>query len=191
MNNFFVDSDISHADEKISDYLFYNLKDIYLSNRPIIFLCIGTDRSTGDSLGPIVGHKLRNLKITNIFIYGSLSNPVHSKNLETTLEKIQSSYKNPYIVAIDACLGSVNNVGKIFISNSPVKPGLALNKSLPEVGDISITGNVNISSGFDFIMLQNTRLYTVVKIADTISDGIYNFSLKCNNLKLLNNTNLT
>ena len=74
MNNFFVDSDISHADEKISDYLFYNLKDIYLSNRPIIFLCIGTDRSTGDSLGPIVGHKLRNLKITNIFIYGSLSN---------------------------------------------------------------------------------------------------------------------
>lgn len=187
MNNFFVDSDFSHADEKISDYLFYNLKDIYLSNRPIIFLCIGTDRSTGDSLGPIVGHKLRNLKSTNIFIYGSLLNPVHSKNLETTLEKIQLSYKKPYIVAIDACLGSVNNVGKIFISNSPLKPGLALNKVLPEVGDISITGNVNISNGFDFIMLQNTRLYTVVKMADTISNGIYNFILRCNSLELLNN----
>ena len=26
----------------------------------VIFLCIGTDRSTGDSLGPLVGHKLRN-----------------------------------------------------------------------------------------------------------------------------------
>ena len=25
----------------------------------VIFLCIGTDRSTGDSLGPLVGHKLR------------------------------------------------------------------------------------------------------------------------------------
>ena len=25
----------------------------------VIFLCIGTDRSTGDSLGPLIGHKLK------------------------------------------------------------------------------------------------------------------------------------
>ncbi len=187
MHNFFIDSTHSNADEKIADYLFYQLKDIYLSNRQIVFLCIGTDRSTGDSLGPLIGHKLRNIESNNFSIYGSLLNPVHSKNLKTTLKKINELYNNPYIIAIDACLGTANNIGKIFIRNSPVKPGLALNKVLPEVGDISITGNVNISSGFDFIILQNTRLYTVVKIADVISNGIYNFILKCNKLKISNN----
>ena len=29
----------------------------------VIFLCIGTDRSTGDSLGPLVGHKLRKCRL--------------------------------------------------------------------------------------------------------------------------------
>src|SRR5690606_37655279 len=26
-----------------------------IKNRPIVFICIGTDRSTGDSLGPLIG----------------------------------------------------------------------------------------------------------------------------------------
>ena len=32
----------------------------------VIFLCIGTDRSTGDSLGPLIGHKLREIVEQNI-----------------------------------------------------------------------------------------------------------------------------
>ena len=28
-------------------------------NQPIVFVCIGTDRSTGDSLGPLVGTLLK------------------------------------------------------------------------------------------------------------------------------------
>ena len=28
----------------------------------VVFLCIGTDRSTGDSLGPLIGYKLRDMK---------------------------------------------------------------------------------------------------------------------------------
>lgn len=180
MNNFYVDSTLLYAADKIAEYLYSHLKYIYLSNRPIVFLCIGTDRSTGDSLGPLIGYKLRNIQHDNISIYGSLVNPVHSKNLTDNLQKINSTYKNPYIVAIDACLGSSKNVGKVFINNLPLRPGLALKKNLPEVGDMSITGNVNISGNFDFIILQNTRLYTVMNLADTISSGIYKFILKCN-----------
>lgn len=182
MNNFLIDSTNSYASIKITNYLYDNLKNIYISKQPIVFLCIGTDRSTGDSLGPLIGYKLRNIKTNNIFIYGSLANPVHSKNLTDILNKIYSIHKNPYIIAIDACLGSPKNVGKIFINNSALKPGLALNKDLPEVGNMSITGNVNISGNFDFIILQNTRLYTVMNIVDSISYGIYNFILKCNNI---------
>lgn len=57
-------------------------------------------------------------------------------------------------------------------------PGLALNKNLPPIGNMSITGVVNISGSFEFMVLQNTRLYTVMSLADSISNGIYHFILK-------------
>ena len=31
------------------------------NRRGVLLFCIGTDRSTGDSLGPLIGHKLRDL----------------------------------------------------------------------------------------------------------------------------------
>ncbi|MBS6124273.1 MAG: DUF1256 domain-containing protein [Veillonella sp.] len=31
-----------------------------LPHQEIVILCIGSDRSTGDSLGPIIGHQFRN-----------------------------------------------------------------------------------------------------------------------------------
>ena len=62
------------------------------NNHNIIFLCIGTDRSTGDSLGPLVGENLKSLKLNNVHIYGDLENPVHSKNLHSTLNQIETSH---------------------------------------------------------------------------------------------------
>ena len=32
----------------------------------VLFLCIGTDRSTGDSLGPLIGYKLNESGIKNV-----------------------------------------------------------------------------------------------------------------------------
>ena len=179
MNSYFsIDSTTPYAYEKIRDYLYKELKPILEKNRPVIFLCIGSDRSTGDSLGPLIGYKLRYLKRENIHIYGSLSSPVHSKNLNDILDKINENVKDPYIVGIDACLGRFQNVGKIFIDKKPLQPGLAMNKNLPAVGNMSITGIVNISGSFEFMVLQNTRLYTVMTLADSISNGIYHFILK-------------
>ena len=48
----------------------------------VIFLCIGTDRSTGDSLGPLVGHKLRKYRLKKAAVIGTLDKPVHAMNLE-------------------------------------------------------------------------------------------------------------
>lgn len=163
---------------KIKDYLFTELQPILKEKRPIIFVCIGSDRSTGDSLGPLVGHKLKYFSKNNIYFYGTLENPVHAKNIVDTLHEINSIFHNPYIIAIDSCLGSMNNIGKIFIQKKPLIPGLALNKNLPPVGEMSITGIVNISGSFDFLVLQNTRLNTVMNLADSISRGIYYFILK-------------
>lgn len=165
---------IYHIREIISPELIQVIKD----NRDIIILCVGTDRSTGDSLGPIVGDKLKFLIRDKISIYGDLENPVHAKNIRETNEFILKNYDNPYIIAIDASLGSLQNVGKIIIDSKPLSPGLALSKDLPKVGNLSIVGIVNISGSLEFMVLQNTRLYIVMKLAEIISAGLYHSILK-------------
>lgn len=181
-NDFCVDATSPLAHSEIRDYLFNKLKNIVIEKRTIIFLCIGTDRSTGDSLGPLVGYKLKNISKNNIYVYGTLENPIHSVNLVSMLDKIKSNFTNPYIVAIDACLGNVQNIGKVFIAENPLMPGLAVNKNLPPVGEMCITGIVNISGSLEFIVLQNTRLYTVMSLADSISKGIEEFISKSSKL---------
>lgn len=170
--SFSIDGIEYNSFNDIGNYIYKILKPIVDVNRTIIFLCVGSDRCTGDSLGPLVGYHLKHIKRKNIYVYGSLEYPVHSQNLQDTIDKIYNNFNNPYIIAIDASLGSFNNIGKIFIENKPLCPGLALDKGLPSVGDLSITGIVNVSGKFEFMVLQNTRLYTVNALAETIAKGI-------------------
>ncbi|MFD3155363.1 spore protease YyaC [Haloimpatiens sp. FM7330] len=163
---------------KLRDVLSIQLLYALNSNKQIVILCIGTDRSTGDSLGPLVGEKLKFLVRDNISIYGNLENPIHAKNLCDTLKDINNKYDYPFIIAIDASLGNIQNVGKIVIEKGPLYPGAAMNKDLPPVGHISVKGIVNISGALEFLVLQNTRLYTVMHLADVISKGIYHSIIK-------------
>lgn len=133
----------------------------------ITIACIGSDRSTGDSLGPIVGSLLEELNLENINIVGTLEFPLHAKNLADRLEFIS---ENSLIIAVDACLGNLENVSCISINNEPISPGAAVNKELPNVGELSVTGIVNISQGFEFMVLQNTRLNTVIELAKGITN---------------------
>ena len=41
--------------------------------RQVVFLCIGTDRSTGDSLGPLIGSRLEAEEISNVVVTGRWS----------------------------------------------------------------------------------------------------------------------
>lgn len=147
------------------------------SHRPIVFVCIGTDRSTGDSLGPLVGSFLEEKDVTSFHVYGTLDEPIHAVNLGERLKEIELKHHDPYIIGIDACLGRMKNVGVIQVGNGPVKPGAGVNKELPAVGDIHITGIVNVSGFMEFFVLQNTRLNLVMKMAKTIANGIYQASI--------------
>lgn len=141
-------------------------------DQTIVILCIGSDRSTGDSLGPLIGYKLSKQCPPGIAIYGTLTEPVHAVNLEMVLAEIESLFINPFIIAIDAALGSRDHVGYITLGTGPLKPGLGVNKDLPCAGDLHITGIVNFSGMLDSLLLQTTRLSTVMELADVITNAI-------------------
>lgn len=141
--------------------------------QPLVIVCIGTDRSTGDSLGPLIGSALAKYNSTAFHLFGTLEEPVHAMNLAETIEHIQTVFHNPFVVGIDACLGQVASVGCIQVGSGPVRPGAGVNKELPPVGDIHITGIVNVGGFMEYFVLQNTRLHLVVKMSEVISRSLY------------------
>ncbi len=169
-----VNSSSPFAISELSNMIFEHLKSHYDDNYDdLLIVCIGTDRSTGDCLGPLTGYKLSNiLKLyPNVHIMGTLDDPVHAKNLKDKIAFIYSNYNKPFVIAIDACLGKLERVGYVSVSKGALKPGAGVNKELPEIGDIHITGVVNLGGFMEYIILQNTRLSTVMKMADTITSS--------------------
>ncbi|OMD19965.1 spore protease YyaC [Paenibacillus odorifer] len=110
----------------------------------IVFACIGTDRSTGDSLGPMVGTYLARMGYE---VVGTLDDPLHAVNLE---ERINQFDKKKTVIAIDACLGYSTSVGRIDVAKGPV----------------------NVGGFMEYMVLQNTRLSLVMKLADQIVQAI-------------------
>lgn len=139
-------------------------------SREYIVVCIGTDRSTGDSLGPLTGSLFTAKKPNHIKIYGTLHQPVHATNLTDYINDIKKNHKNPFIIAVDACLGRNASIGNLIAGVGPVQPGSALKKTLPAIGDIHITGVVNMSGFMEHTILQNTRLSIVMDMAVKITE---------------------
>lgn len=138
--------------------------------------CVGTDRSTGDSFGPIIGSKLSDMNL-GIPVMGTLNDPIHAVNLFENVTQI----KTPYTLAIDACLGKFDHVGHLIFENTPLRPGAGVGKKLPEVGNWCITGVVNVSGFMEYFVLQNTRLSIVMQMSDIVTKSISQSVKKFNN----------
>lgn len=161
----------SFALNEFSKTLTILLRKHDISNRETVIICIGSDRATGDSLGPIVGHLLA-MHQKNFHLYGTLESPVHAKNLEAALEFIRNNHKDPIIIAVDASLGIAEHVGYITVGEGSLTPGVGVSKELPSVGDLFITGIVNLSGFGGQMLLQTTRLNLVMHLADFIYRGL-------------------
>ena len=105
-------------------------------------------------------------------IYGTLDEPVHAVNLAATLKEIDQAYREPLVVAVDACLGQAWNVGTVSIGRGPLHPGTGVHKDLPQVGEVFISGVVNVGGFMEFLVLQNTRLCLVMQLADCIARAL-------------------
>lgn len=145
------------------------VKSIIPKDKKILFVCVGTDRSTGDALGPLVGSRL---KAKGYNVLGTVDNPVHAQNLDETIKTIELYYPDHFVVAIDACLGMGSSVGEVTISEGPLFPGAGVGKDLPPIGDARIVGTVNVGGFMEYFVLQNTRLSVVLRMADEIFRAI-------------------
>lgn len=176
-SKFSVNVNEQQAILKLSEHLANLLANSIKKEAPII-LCIGTDRSTGDSLGPLTGWRLTPL-LTGLSaqLYGTVDDPVHAVNLEDIINEIKPSISRHPVIAIDACLGQVSSPGTILVEKGPLRPGIGVRKNLPSVGDISISGIVNVGGFMEFQVLQNTRLSLVLKMAQLIANSVY-FAIK-------------
>ena len=168
---YYFNSACTRAHIEFSEQLSLILSRTDAPKRPIAVMCIGSDRSTGDSLGPMIGYKLSKFCFRNVFIYGSLNNPINATNLESSIKFINQVHENPYIIAIDASLGKSEHVGYVTLAEGPLYPGLGVKKELPEVGSLHINGIVNTAGNKDNLLLQTTRLSTVMTLADIITAG--------------------
>ena len=168
---FRVEYNDPYAPHQFSSQL-QKLMSVFFPFEEVVCVSIGTDRSTGDALGPLVGSLLEKDLPDSLSVYGTLDAPVHALNLKQTLSKIKDAHPHALIIGIDACLGQMKNVGWIQAGPGPVKPGAGVHKKLPEVGQIHITGIVNVAGFMEYFVLQNTRLNLVMKMAELISSSI-------------------
>lgn len=138
-----------------------------------VILCIGSDLSVGDSLGPIVGTKLKDkLKGLNCFVYGTLSKPITAHEVKYMNDFIRLTHPKSPIIAVDAAVGTAGDIGLIKISKHGIKPGSGANKKLGKVGDVSIMGIIAEKSVFNYTLMSATRLNIVYRMADIISEAL-------------------
>ncbi|MFC6648566.1 spore protease YyaC [Paenibacillus rhizoplanae] len=142
---------------------FREIAEVYSAEK-LTFLCIGTDRSTGDALGPLTGSRLLEYGFPNVT--GTLPSPCDADNL---VQRITEIPEGQIIIAIDACLGPPAALGCYFAAAQPLRPAESVGLRLPAVGNYSLAAIVDVNSPRPYRTLQTTPLYRVILMADQIA----------------------
>lgn len=141
--------------------------------RPPVVLGIGSDRVTGDCIGPLVGHLLfsRGVPCT---VLGTLDEPVTALNLAETVLAIKRKYPGRKVIAVDSCVGEAGELGKIRVRKGSLRPGLACGKNLPKVGDVSVTATVATGGADNLYSVRLGLVYALAsEIADALTDALF------------------
>lgn len=139
----------------------------YRLGQEMAFICIGTDCSTGDAFGPLVGSALQARGWDNV--NGTMEQPLDAKRIAQ--EGIQSP-ADAVIITIDACLGRSESIGMFAVAAGPLKPGQGIGLDLTPVGDYSIAGVVNRQGPKPYQTLQVTSLHLVMRMAESAAAAI-------------------
>ncbi|MBQ8726106.1 MAG: spore protease YyaC [Clostridia bacterium] len=173
MEKFCVNYDFLGSDVKICK----TLAKILGKKLPVI-VCIGTDAVVGDCLGPLVGSLLKERLKGKTYVFGTVESPVTAKEVQTVGEFIKNAYPYSPVLAIDAALGSPDEIGSLKIADCPIKPGLGVDKNLQSLGTASIMGVVeDRDRGKN--LLSTVRFSLVYKMAKAICGGVSCFIENC------------
>lgn len=141
-----------------------------------IFICIGSTKIIGDSLGPITGTLLKERYKNNskIKVYGDVINQIDFYNVDIIFNEIRSKYdKNSTKIIIDSALG--DKIGNFEVSNGKIYLGKGLNKNKVINGDINIIGTVGKDYGDAFknlIELKSLKQIYINQMAKEIVKAI-------------------
>jgi putative sporulation protein YyaC len=137
----------------------------------IYVIGIGSNRISGDSLGPFVGTMLKNSYPNHLTVLGNLQSPLDA----TTLKPEVTTYpfqENSFVLAVDSVFGSEEMVNSIVVNDGPIVPGIGLGNILPPIGDCSITGVVLENDPDIKNSLLCTDLNLIYTMATSIAKGI-------------------
>jgi putative sporulation protein YyaC len=143
------------AADRLDELLIQMKADGVTLNR-LAFLCIGTDRSSGDTLGPLAGTLLEERGYTRVI--GTLKRPCDADSWEERLAELRlmQAEEGAVVLAIDACLGNSVSVGLFQTAAGPLEAGRSLKRGLEPVGDYAIAAIVNVNRGNPVRVLETT-----------------------------------
>jgi len=144
-----------------------------VETKPLI-LCIGSERHLLDSLGPLTGTMLREM-VPDLDVIGTLENPVHARNMVPTLKRLEQLNPGQVVIAVDASVGSQNEIGLLQLRPGSLVPGKALARNLPAAGDYALTGVVDVRASRSGIRHRPAGLALVYNMARVISQSIAEF----------------
>jgi putative sporulation protein YyaC len=162
-----------YSDKSVQDNFIVALNNFFdLEAAEPIVLGIGSERHILDCLGPLAGTMLTE-KAPGLLVYGTLDDPLNARNLNNRVELIKKKHPDSIIIALDASLGSTDDLGMIKLFHGPLQPGKALARKLVAVGNLSVTGIV-ASQSDKFKLDRNNfgNLTLVYHMAKVISDAI-------------------
>jgi len=107
-----------------------------------VVVCIGSDKVSGDMLGPLVGSSLREEYGLGCPVYGAVGESVNGRNLAEYLAMLRDRHPAASVIAVDAALGKADDVGTIRLKRGGIRAGGAMEKPHGRVGDVGIVGVV-------------------------------------------------
>ena len=133
----------------------------------ITVVCIGTDRSTGDALGPLVGARLAKRAGKDVQVLGTLDEPVHAANLHEVLRELYEHPSAPprHRHRRRRVPGQERKRRLHFGQAGPAPPRAPASTKLAPVGRFHVMGIVNVGGFMEYFVLQNTRLSLVMRMA--------------------------
>ena len=148
------------------------------SGARLVFVCIGTPRIIGDSVGPRVGSMLKKAGV-QAFVYGTLEKPITALNLHLYRKMIATYHRSDIVVAIDATMGDIADIGSVKLTDGGLRPAGAFRNRSAKLGDIGIMAIVGEKEGDMLLQLKvadeqfaATLAEDVCRIAETAAAGI-------------------